>query len=410
MTHLPPDIHQPDLDQPLPRDALNTSKGLWSGYDAYPTFGWAWWLRRGWVFWPLALVWGMGFATWHASGVNMWSDWPGLAWRASLSVLVTVTTGPLLATLVRHAGRHLHLPLWVERILVVAAIVAGLAVALVVENWVNNYHNGLMRHYAGMHMNVPWPYGMISDVLQISLNGAAAVMIFAAGGFAVVRYFGERRRLVEVAARRELEAVRAERDTADMQLGILQAQVEPHFLFNTLASVRSLIASDPDRAAATIDAMADYLRSTLPSFRGERVVQATLGHQIDICHRFLELMNVRMGGRIDIRIDAAADIRALPFPPLLLISLVENAVKHGIEPRPGPGMIAIRARHTDGGILEITVEDDGAGLTPGPSHGVGLANVRAQLRNRFGDHAALAVTGRDDGGTRAVITLAGDGQ
>ncbi len=169
--------------------------------------------------------------------------------------------------------------------------------------------------------------------------------------------------------------------------------------------MRSLVATDPARAASTIDALCDYLRSTLPSFREPGREEATLGKQIDICHRYLELMNVRMDGRVGIAIDAPEAVRALAFPPLTLISLVENAVKHGIEPKPGPGAIAIRAGLEDG-VLQVAVEDDGVGLSPGEtSHGLGLANVRAQLRNRFGDDATLDIAARSQGGTRAVITL-----
>ena len=397
----------PDLNQPLQRDAMGSPHPRWGGYDLYPTFSWPWWLRRGWLFWPIALVYGMGFATWHASGVNVWSDWPGLAWRACAGVLVMVTAGPLLATAMRYLSRHLNWPILAERILVIAAILAGLAVAVMADTWVDTYHHMLMMRHAGGHMAIPWLYQSISNLLQVSLDGSTMVLIFACGGFAVFRYLGERKRLAAHAARRELETVRAEKDAADMRLAVLQAQVEPHFLFNTLASVRSLITTDPERAAATINAMADYLRSTLPSFResSSGLEEATLGRQIDICRRYLDLMNVRMNDRIDIVIDAPEEVRALPFPPLLLISLVENAVKHGLEPKPGQGMIAIRARRDDHGALVLSVEDDGAGLSPGISHGVGLANVRAQLRNRFGDTAALDIASRSEGGTRAAITL-----
>jgi LytS/YehU family sensor histidine kinase len=174
---------------------------------------------------------------------------------------------------------------------------------------------------------------------------------------------------------------------------VLQAQVEPHFLFNTLASVRSLIASEPARAAQTIDALADYLRAALPRLREDRVEDATLDRQLDLCLGYLDLMRVRMAGRLSARVEADAAVRALPFPPLILLTLVENAVTHGVEPKPGPGEIVIRARAEDG-ILTVAVEDDGAGLEPGVTPGLGLANVRAQLQNLFGDRAGLEVVSR----------------
>ncbi len=390
-----------DLDRPIPREA--STGGWWRSHDVYPTFSWPWWLRRGWLFWPVALVYGMIFASYHAFGMNALGDWPILALVACTGGLIMVSTGPLLATGVR----HLRLPLWLEQILVVAAIAAGLAAAIFAEKWVSGFHDHLMARLRGpARPPIPWLFQGISYVLYFSLDGGMLVLFAVSGGFAAMQYLGERRRLAAWASRQEVEALRAQRDTADMRLAVLQAQVEPHFLFNTLASVRSLVATDPKRASATIDALSDYLRSTLPSFREPGREDAALGKQIDICHRYLELMNVRMDGRIRIVIDAPDEIRALAFPPLILISLVENAVKHGIEPKPGPGTIALRAR-LDAGGLRVAVEDDGAGLTAGEtSHGLGLANVRAQLRNRFGDGAALDIAARPDGGTRAVITLA----
>lgn len=376
----------------------------WSRHRAFRTFSWPWWVRRGWIFWPLGLVYGFAVATWHASGMNAWGDWPGLALRGCVAGLVIVSAGPLLATGVRRLG----LPRLVERSLVILAILAGIALALVADSWVSQYHDALMAKYKGMAMEVPWFARALSNLLRFSLNGSTLVLVFVAGGFAVFQYLGETRRLSDHAAREELKAVRRARDTADLRLAVLQAQIEPHFLFNTLASVRSLVATEPGRAAATIDALADYLRSTLPQLRGDGLEDATLGKQIDICRRYLELMNVRMDGRLSIVIVAPEALRALPFPPLILLSLAENAVKHGIEPKPGPGIIAIRAAARPDGGLEIAVEDDGAGLHEGASHGLGLGNIRAQLRDRFGDRGTLSIAGRTEGGTRAAIEIAGD--
>jgi len=393
-----------DLDRPIPHEAAN---GWWRRHDIFPTFSWSWWLRRGWLFWPVALVYGVIFASYHAFGMNALGDWPVLALVASTGGLIMVSTGPLLATGVR----YLRLPFWLEQLLVVAAIAVGFVAAIFAEKWVSGFHDHLMAQLRGpARPPIPWLFQGISYVLYFSLDGGMLVLFAVSGGFAALQYLGERRRLAVWASRREVEALRAERDAADLRLAVLQAQVEPHFLFNTLASVRSLVASDPPRAAATIDALSDYLRSTLPSFRepgGEAATLegATLGKQIDICRRYLDLMNVRMDGRIAIAIDASDAVRGLSFPPLILISLVENAVKHGIEPKPGRGTIAIRAA-LDGGMLTVAVEDTGAGLSAGGiSHGLGLANVRAQLRNRFGDGATLDISGRPEGGTQAVITM-----
>jgi len=113
---------------------------------------------------------------------------------------------------------------------------------------------------------------------------------------------------------------------------------------------------------------------------------------------------VRTAGRVEVHVDASDEVRALPFPPLILLTLVENAVTHGIEPRPGSGIIAIIAGTADG-FLSVSVEDNGRGLQPGTTPGLGLANLRAQLRDRFGTSARFDIASRAAGGVRARIHL-----
>jgi signal transduction histidine kinase len=391
--------HDDDLRSRLPRGVLSDLGG-WTLYQSFRTFTWPWLLRRGVVFWPLALLAGSAFAAYHASSMGAWSDWPPLAWRACLAGLLTVTVGPALATLIR----HLRPPAIPERVLVIAAIALGLWIGLVALSWASHYHDHLMEGYSDRSMKVGVLAKAFSQVLRASIDTSVFVWIFAGGGLATIYYLGERRRLAQYTTQRQLEALRAERNAADMRLAVLQAQVEPHFLFNTLASVRSLIASEPARAAQTIDALADYLRAALPRLRDDRMEDATLDRQIDLCLGYLDLMRVRMAGRLSVRVEVDAAVRDLPFPPLILLTLVENAVTHGVEPKPGPGEITILAE-VDGNILTISVEDDGAGLTPGITPGLGLANVRAQLQSLFGDRARLDVTSRPQGGVSARIRV-----
>ncbi len=391
-------MNQNDLSHPILR---NAPPPRWSRYQSFPTFSWEWCWRRAWIFWPLAVAYGVGFAAWHASGMNAWGDFFGLAWRGCLGALLAVSAGPALAALARHA----RLPLRVERLLVVAAVVAGLAIAVVSMQWVASYHDALMAASPTQTMMPSYVFVLLYRLLSLSLKGSTLVLLVTAGGFALASYLGEKRRLDAYATSRELAALRRQKDEAELRLSVLQAQVEPHFLFNTLASVRSLVATDPARAAATIDAMADYFRETLPSLDQSGARNATLGKQIDICRRYLDLMNIRTDGRIGIVVEVDAAVRPLFFPPLILLSLVENAVKHGVGPQPGPGTIALRARLQTDGSLEVAVEDDGAGLRPGECHGLGLANARAQLRNLFGAAASLSIASRAEGGTRAAIVI-----
>jgi sensor histidine kinase YesM len=143
---------------------------------------------------------------------------------------------------------------------------------------------------------------------------------------------------------RELARLRQEKNEADLRLTVLQAQVEPHFLFNTLASIHSLIRPDPIRAEATIEALVDHLRATMPKFRAEiGSTHSTLAQQIEVCWSYLAVMKVRMGHRLRYAVDVPECLRSHTFPPLMLISLVENAIKHGIEPSPSGGNIVMSA-------------------------------------------------------------------
>src|SRR6185312_9532168 len=160
------------------------------------------------------------------------------------------------------------------------------------------------------------------------------------------------------------------------------------------------------RAAQTIDALARHLRATLPKFRAEAgIAPSTLEEQFAICASYLELMQLRLGGRLSVRLELPPALGAAPFPPLLLISLVENAIKHGVEPKPGPAQITLRARALADDRLEVVVEDDGAGLSLGMGEGTGLANIRAQLLTRFGSNASFDLVGRETGGVQARLVV-----
>ncbi|MFG6431459.1 sensor histidine kinase [Roseateles sp. LYH14W] len=203
-------------------------------------------------------------------------------------------------------------------------------------------------------------------------------------------------------ARWKQEALQAR--VTEAQLRLLQGQIEPHFLFNTLANVQSLIDFDPVRAKLILERFTDYLRASLGQLRGDAT---TLAQEFAMLEAYLGLMQVRMGERLRVSLDLPADLSGFELPPLLLQPLVENAVHHGLEPKIGGGEIVVSARR-EAGALVLDVEDDGLGLD-GPQrrsgNGVALANIRARLAARWGAAATLTLQPRDGGGTRSRIQL-----
>jgi hypothetical protein len=212
------------------------------------------------------------------------------------------------------------------------------------------------------------------------------------------------RRIVE---RRKLEAASAretvtEKELAVAKLGLLQAQVEPHFLYNTLGSAKYLIKSDPAKAEAMIDNLIVYLRHSLP--RSEDA-PSTLGDEVKRVQGYLEILQIRMGSRLTPHLNVPDTLTALPFPTMMLQTLVENAIKHGLEPKSGGGNIWVIARETQEGIA-VTVADDGIGFGHGTEGtGVGLNNVRERLKLAHGDAAHFFITTNFPTGVAATIVV-----
>lgn len=367
----PPEI---PLDRPLSADLLGSVGGGLAAYARYPVFSVPWLWRRtaafGGVFAVVSTIVGLGLRftgepSTKAVAVGLHFLFGGV---------VLASFGPSLATLVRHR----RLAAEREPSAVLAAMAAGTVGAFGVDQWVSGR---LERHLDAPHADAP-SSAVASLLVALLFYGGLG------GWLSVGRYFRERRRSVELA--------RAEQDARlrqlEARLALLQSRVEPHFLFNALASVGTLIETDPVRARAAIDALARYLRATIPRIRDEGTrVDSTLGAQLEICSSYLELMRARMGDRLSWQIDVSEASRGEPFPALLLVTLVENAIRHGIEPKPGPGAIRIAAEAIPGQLV-VTVVDDGVGLAEGFGAGVGLAHVQETLRARYGDAASFALS------------------
>ncbi len=214
------------------------------------------------------------------------------------------------------------------------------------------------------------------------------------------------------------QASAAQRAAAENQLKLLQSQLEPHMLFNTLANLRVLIAADPARAQRMLDHLIGFLRATLTASRSG---SHTLAAEFERTADYLALMQIRMGARLAVTLDLPADLKALAVPPLLLQPLVENAIRHGLEPKVEGGRIEVRAQRMAGTPqrLELLVRDTGIGLqqagantlrnaaTPSSSTHFGLAQIRERLRTLHGGAAELSLQDTADGagGTLARITM-----
>jgi len=194
----------------------------------------------------------------------------------------------------------------------------------------------------------------------------------------------------------------AEKRATEAQLRLLQAQIEPHFLFNTLANVQALVDEDAPRAKAMLSAFTDYLRASLGGLRRD---EAPLADELALAEAYLRVQRTRMEERLRFRIDADDTARRALLPPLLLQPLVENAVHHGIEPQIDGGTVEVRAR-AEGGRLLVEVADDGGGLQASTRNGSGVAlgNIRERLQARYGSEARFDLTGQARG-TRARLSL-----
>jgi hypothetical protein len=397
------------LDRPLPPDVAAGEAPLIRFYQKYPVFSWPWAWRRTAIFGAVGLLAGFSFGASHGLSVRVF--WEGLAvgTACGLANVILVAAGPMFAALVR----RWDVPRSAERWLIVAAVIAGMMAAVLAAKLSSDFHDYLMAAHGRHEMSAAaaatgWDFHRFMG-RAIDAGADLFVLFIANGGLALATYFAEPKRWAEHLRRVELEKASAQKSEADLRLTILQAQVEPHFLFNTLASVRSLVNTDPRRASQTIDALAEYLRTTMPKFREDTgVAPSTLGEQFAICESYLELMKVRLGDRLRVEVRLPPELREAPFPPLLLISLVENAITHGVEPKPGTTRVSLGARLVDiEGLekLEVVVDDDGAGLKLGMGEGTGLANVRAQLRTRFASAARLEVTDKSTGGVSARVLV-----
>ena len=202
----------------------------------------------------------------------------------------------------------------------------------------------------------------------------------------------------------ELRQSQQQQLLAETELKLLQAQIEPHFLFNTLSNITQLIRSEPELAVNTLENLTTLLRASLARTRSG---ESTLGQEIDFAGAYLAIQATRMQGRLRYELDLPEDLREIPLPPLLVQPLLENAVIHGIEAEPEGGEINFSARRIDDELI-LSVSDTGAGIGEsgvGAGGGSGLRNVRDRLQLRYGEGASLELTPASPRGVSAIISI-----
>jgi LytS/YehU family sensor histidine kinase len=252
----------------------------------------------------------------------------------------------------------------------------------------------LHAYYAGGFQHLPPALRIFSDSLRW---GLPAVFL------ALIAEMHQRAIQTDTAVHAaEIARAHLQQAESEQQLALLQAQIEPHFLFNMLGNMRRLYRTQPQAGFEAMNSLMQYLRTALPQLRSRR---SSLGDEMVAVKAYLNLFRLRMGSQLSFSIDFDATLNNTEFPPMLLVTLVENAIKHGLDPV-GGGHIGMRARR-ERDFLEVSVSDDGVGFgaTASSGTGVGLVNVRRQLAARYGSRARLILEGCEHRGARATIVI-----
>jgi len=223
-------------------------------------------------------------------------------------------------------------------------------------------------------------------------------------GIATIQFLQQRQAHAARALHRlEARRIALDKEHLELRLNQMRAQIEPHFLFNALANVRRLCRDDGEGGIAMLANLGRYLRAAWPQWHDP---QATLAQEAELVAAYLGVLKVRMGPRLSHVIDIPEHLASHPFPAMMLLTLAENAIQHGLAPAPRGGTVAIRARAT-GDALEVSVADDGVGFaaTAAGGRGIGLANTRARLRTQFGDAGRLELANNVPSGVVAMLRM-----
>jgi len=223
-------------------------------------------------------------------------------------------------------------------------------------------------------------------------------------GTIITYFFFSRERIFQTEAQLQQEQIKSltlEKETLETHLKLLQAQIEPHFLFNTLSTILSLLESEPERGKAMLEDLTRYLRASLSRTRGK---MTTLAQELDLVRAYLDIYKVRMGQRLYYTIDVPNTLREARFPPMLVQPLVENAIRHGLEHKVEGGEILVKVQdHANG--FRLIVADTGCGLVEDSVTGFGLANVRERLEALYDGKARLILEDNQPSGLKVTMEI-----
>ena len=320
--------------------------------------------------------------------MNAWitdSVAPAQMWRQFFNIFRLLIVGQLTAVFVIFVGRYALPEAGVWRWL---GLVALVTVACVI-GW-----QALVQWRA-----LGWPHRPLPPFVALMFQHQLAVTaVLIAGLYEFLRIS---RRAAGALHQAQLRRIAIEGDLAEGRLQVLQAQIEPHFLFNSLANLRRLMRIDALAGQAMLTDLLRYLEVALPRMRDDH---STLGRDAELIRAFLAVHQVRMGDRLQAEIDIPGDLAARKVPPMMLLTLVENALKHGLGPLPEGGSVRVSATDAAGRLV-LSVADNGRGLVPGSGGGTGLANIRARLKATYGSAAALSLRLNEPRGVVAAIDL-----
>lgn len=262
---------------------------------------------------------------------------------------------------------------------------------------------------SGTLIGVQIGFFVLHQIFPVTLNQPGKslfqviILAITFGGVAWYFFYSKARIRLgnEVIQEEKIKRLSSEKETLEANLRLLQAQIEPHFLFNTLSNVLSLIDTNPTDGKSMLVDLIHYLRTSLSRTLPD---QTTLDQEIDMIKAYLNIQKLRMGDRLHFRVELPDAVRRLPFPPMLLQPLVENAIKHGLEPKMEGGEITIKVAEKDD-LIEIEVTDTGSGFSSFHNTGVGIGNVRERIKLLYGEKGRLILEENEPNGVRAIIEV-----